>query len=159
MNRNIKLRKVHETDLKYFFNHQKDEEANYMVAFTYRDPNNWEEFIKHWKKILNNEKNIIRTILFENQIAGNILSFIMQGKREVGYWIGKDFWGNGITTFSLKLFLEEIKERPLFAHVAFDNIGSIRVLEKCGFIKIAEDNFFAKARDKEIQEFIFSLES
>jgi len=71
--------------------------------------------------------------------------------------LGKEFWGKGIGTVALKLFLMEVKKRPLFAHVAFDNIGSIRVLEKCGFIKIGEVKYFAKARDKEIIECLYLL--
>ncbi|MFN8426694.1 MAG: GNAT family N-acetyltransferase [Anaerolineales bacterium] len=30
--------------------------------------------------------------------AGSIGSWDMEGKREVGYWIGKEFWGKGIAT-------------------------------------------------------------
>ena len=149
-----KLRKLQESDLKTFFNFQQNEEANFMAAFISRDPKNWDEFINHWNKILSDDLNYIRTITYKNIVVGNMLSFLMFEQREIGYWIDKDYWGKGIATEALKLFLFEIKERPLFAHVAFDNIGSIKVLEKCGFTKIGEDKYFAKAREKEITEFI-----
>ena len=32
--------------------------------------------------------------------------------------------------------LAELRDRPLFAHVVEHNIGSIRVLEKCGFSNV-----------------------
>jgi RimJ/RimL family protein N-acetyltransferase len=82
----------------------------------------------------------------------------MQEQREVGYWIDKNYWGKGIATEALKLFLDEIKERPLYAHVAYDNIGSMKVLQKCGFIKIGDGKYFAKARNMEIDEIIFKVE-
>ena len=66
-------------------------------------------------------------------MAGNVVSFVQSGEREVGYWIGKEYWGKGVATQALSAFLDQIDTRPLYAHVARHNIGSIRVLEKCGF--------------------------
>ncbi|RYF99627.1 MAG: N-acetyltransferase, partial [Chitinophagaceae bacterium] len=40
---------------------------------------------------------------------------------------------------------------------AFDNIGSQKVLEKCGFTKIGNDRGFAHARQAEIEEYIYKL--
>jgi len=47
--------------------------------------------------------------------------------------------------------------RPIFGRVAFDNYGSQKVLEKCGFIKVGKDKGSANARQKEIEEFIYKL--
>ena len=47
--------------------------------------------------------------------------------------------------------------RPIFGRVAFDNFGSQKVLEKCGFVKIGLDKGFANARQTEIEEFIYKL--
>jgi RimJ/RimL family protein N-acetyltransferase len=153
----LTLRKVIDADLKIFFNQQRDKEANYMVAFNPRDPENLDEFMTHWQKILNDPNNIIRTIEVSGKVVGNIMSFIMFGKREIGYWIGKAHWGRGIATIALKNFVSNISERPLSAHVAFDNLGSISVLERCGFKQIGEDEYFSKTRDQNIKELIFEL--
>jgi RimJ/RimL family protein N-acetyltransferase len=75
----------------------------------------------------------LKTILYNGQVAGNMLSFVMEGKREVGYWIGREYWGRGLATEALKMFLEVEKTRPLYGVVAKHNIGSRRVLEKSGF--------------------------
>lgn len=48
--------------------------------------------------------------------------------------------------------------RPIHGYVAFDNSGSQRVLEKCGFRKIGSDRGFAKARQAEIEEYIYRLD-
>jgi hypothetical protein len=47
--------------------------------------------------------------------------------------------------------------RPLYARVAFDNVGSRRVLEKCGFRVIASERAYADARSGEIEEFVRRL--
>jgi RimJ/RimL family protein N-acetyltransferase len=49
-------------------------------------------------------------------------------------WIGRDHWGNGYATAALRAFLDVEHRRPLHAHVADHNVGSRRVLEKCGFV-------------------------
>lgn len=81
----------------------------------------------------------------------------MEGVTEVTYWIDRKFWGNGIWTSALKNFLAIENTRLIFGRVAFDNIGSLKVLENCGFVKIGNDRGFANARKAEIEEFIYKL--
>ncbi len=101
----------------------------------------------HWAKIMADESNILKTILFDGQVAGNIVGWESSGEWEVGYWIGKEYWGKGIATKALVLFLDLVKTRPLYAHVVKHNIASRRVLEKCGF----------KVTVEELEEFILKL--
>ena len=124
------LRDVAESDLPVFFEHQLDPEAIRMASFPARDRNT---FMAHWTRILSDETVFTKTILLDGRVAGNFVSFVHSGEREVGYWVGKEFWGKGIATQALSVFLDQIETRPLYAHVARHNIGSIRVLEKCGF--------------------------
>ncbi len=77
--------------------------------------------------------------------------------RKSADWIGQEFWGKGITTRALSIFLKNIDIRPLYARVVKDNIGSIKVLEKCGFVPFGEDRGFANARGEEVDELIFVL--
>src|SRR6266498_3846188 len=132
----IILRKVIDSDLPILFEHQADAVANQMAAFPARDK---ESFMAHWAKILMNESNIIKTILYNGQVAGTVMSFVMEGKREVGYWIGREYWGKGIATAALAEFLDLVEMRPLYGVVAKHNIGSQRVLEKCGFRMAGEE--------------------
>ncbi len=46
------LRNVVNDDLPIFFEYQLDQEANYMAAFTAKDPTNQEAFMAHWHRIL-----------------------------------------------------------------------------------------------------------
>jgi len=124
------LRDVVEADLPIFFEHQRDPEATRMALFLSRDE---AAFTTHWQGILANDELTKKTVLFEGEVAGNIVSFPRDGKQLVGYWIGREFWGKGLATQALAELLTELTVRPLYAEVAMTNLGSIRVLEKCGF--------------------------
>lgn len=130
MTSNILLRDVTEDDLPIFFEQQLDAAANYMAAFTARDPADRDVFMAHWTKILSDDTITIKTILFERQVVGNVLSYNVLsheervGHTEVGYWIGKPYWGKGIATSALSAFLAHIKVRPLYARAAKDNVAS-----------------------------------
>jgi RimJ/RimL family protein N-acetyltransferase len=153
----ILLRDVIEADLPVFFEQQLDPEANYMAAFTRKDAADKDAFMLHWARILGDEDIFIKTILYEGQVAGSVLSYVQMGDREVSYWIGKEYWGNGIATRALSELLGHIPMRPLYARAAKDNLASLRVLQKCGFKIIGEDKGFANARHAEIEEYILEL--
>lgn len=153
---NVLLRDVTEADLPIFFDHQLDPEANQMAAFPARDRH---AFMAHWTKILNDQTITKRTIVFDGQVAGNIVSFDHFGQREVGYWLGRPYWGKGVATRALAEFLRHLKSRPLYAHVAKHNIGSIRVLQKCGFTITGEDKVLSNAGGEEVEEYILKLEA
>ena len=109
-------------------------------------------------EILADETTINQTILFNGQVAGSVSSYEEEGKPEVTYWLGKEYWGKGIATWALTEFLtHHNKTRPIYARVAKDNLGSRRVLEKCGFAIIGESKGFANARGQEIEEFLLEL--
>ncbi|MFL6077831.1 MAG: GNAT family N-acetyltransferase [Mycobacteriales bacterium] len=128
----VGIREVADGDLAVFFEHQRDPEATAMAAFPARD---WDVFLAHWNKIRADESTLNRTVLVDGAVAGNMASWPMDGERFVGYWIGREYWGRGVATAALGLFLDEEPVRPLYAHVALHNAGSIRVLEKCGFAR------------------------
>ncbi|WP_164011409.1 GNAT family N-acetyltransferase [Pyxidicoccus trucidator] len=153
----VVLRDVTEADLSVFFEQQLDADANRMAAFTSRDPADRGAFMAHWARILGDAGIIKKTILVEGQVAGHVSSFEMLGHREVTYWLGRSFWGQGLATRALSALLEHEKVRPLHARAAKDNLGSLRVLEKCGFVITGEDKGFANARGAETEEFILVL--
>jgi RimJ/RimL family protein N-acetyltransferase len=153
----VLLRAVEESDLPFFYKMQLDADATYMAAFAAKDPSDMDAFTRHWNKILDDDTVLRRTILFTGQVVGNIASFERAGEREVCYWIEKEYWSRGIASMALKLFLSEVKLRPLFARAAKDNIASVRVLEKCGFKICGQDKGFANARGEEIEEVILTL--
>lgn len=152
---NLQLRDVQESDLVIFFEQQRDPLANQMAAFPARDK---DVFMAHWTKIMKDESTLLKTILFKGQVAGNLVSFVLAGQREVGYWLGREFWGKGIATRALQEFLRQIDERPLYAHVAKHNIGSLRVLEKCGFMLEGDDKNFSVVQGQRVEGLILKLD-
>jgi RimJ/RimL family protein N-acetyltransferase len=154
----IHLREVIAEDLDVFFDNQRDPEANRMAAFTAKDPSDREAFDRHWKRILADGQIILRTILYDDQVADSVLSYVEAGEREVSYWLGRKYWGKGIATQALTQYLDLVKERPLHARAAKDNLASLRVLDKCGFRISGEDRGYANARGEETEEYILILE-
>ena len=150
----VHLRAVMEDDLPIFFEDQLDPDAIQMAAFPARDRN---AFMAHWAKILGDDTIAKKTILFDGLVAGNIVSFEHSGKQEVGYWLGKEYWGKGLATRALAEFLDHVTTRPLYAHVAKHNIASIRVLEKCGFTISGEDKEFSSADGQVVEGYILML--
>ena len=155
-NDNIELRGVRPADIPIFFEHQQDVIASEMAAFHARDR---ESFNAHWTRLLDDPAVAARTVLFERRVAGNVVSFVHDGQREVGYWLGRAFWGKGIATQALAAFLHEESFRPLYGYVAKHNTGSMRVLEKCGFGLIGEDPAFTTLNGVDVPGFILRLDT
>jgi len=132
----VTLRDVADEDIPILFEQQADAGAARMAAFPSRDR---EAHAAHWEKIRANASMCARTILAGDRVAGNIGSFDRDGLRLVGYWLGREYWGRGIASRALALFLAVERTRPLHAYVAKHNAGSIRVLEKNGFVKVRDD--------------------
>jgi RimJ/RimL family protein N-acetyltransferase len=146
------LRNVLEADLPTFFVYQLDPEANAMAAFTAKDPTDQDAFMAHWHRIMADPTTIIRTIVVDGQVAGSVFSYEDAGHVEVSYWLGKIYWGQGLATRALATFLAHANPiRPIYARAAKDNIGSLRVLAKCGFTIIGEDKGFANARGRRLR--------
>jgi RimJ/RimL family protein N-acetyltransferase len=123
------LRDVIEDDIPVFFDQQNEPEAIRMAVWL---PREREAFFEHWRNILSADGLVAKTIVSDDDVAGNITSWERDGKRYVGYWIGQEYWGRGLATRALAELVEELGP-PLYAEVATTNVGSIRVLEKCGF--------------------------
>ena len=108
-----------------------------MAAFPARE---WDAFMSHWRhKVLGNLATETRTILVDEQVAGYVASWQQDGRRLVGYWVGREYWGRGVARAALDEFLRTHEHhRPIHACVALSNARSIRVLEKCGFQRVGE---------------------
>jgi RimJ/RimL family protein N-acetyltransferase len=151
----VTLRQTVASDLAVLFAHQRDPEAARLAAFPSRT---WQEFSAHWTTVLGDSSAITSTILVEGDVAGYVTSWTDAGTRKIGYWLGRAFWGKGVATIALARFTRQMTVRPLTAHVAISNTPSIRVLEKCGFVRVG----VAVAPDEQsaadaVDELIFEL--
>lgn len=131
----IHLRDVREDDLDTLYEQQSDPIGRAMAVFGGRDR---EPFMANWRKIMSDDEAVARAVIVDDVVAGNMMSWSRDGKRYVGYWLGREFWGQGIATTALQALCTEIAERPLFALVVDTNAGSKRVLHKAGFVATSD---------------------
>lgn len=148
------LREVRATDLPTLFAHQADPETCRMAVVNPRDE---AAFDAHWAKILSDPSNIARVIVADGALVGQISCFKLEGQDAVGYWIGREHWGRGYATRGLALLLEAVEIRPLHARAARWDVGSIRVLEKCGFVLTGYQHMPASERFPECEEAFLML--
>jgi RimJ/RimL family protein N-acetyltransferase len=81
-------------------------------------------------------------IVVDGVVGGNISlhpgTDIERISAELGYWLGRPFWGRGIITEAVQATtrygFEELKLRRVFSVPLARNVASARVLEKCGFV-------------------------
>ena len=156
MSNDVILREVIDSDIPVFFEHQADEEASRMAAFPIRERS---AFHAHWDKIRGDPHAVVRTILVGGAVAGNIGSYDQNGRRLVGYWIGRAFWGKGVATRALASMLLVDPARPMYAFVAQHNQGSIRVLEKCNFVQVGKEKGVSIDGGPPADEFLMMLAS
>ncbi len=126
-----------------------------MAAFPARGR---KAFMAHWRRIVNDDSILKQTIVADGEVAGNIVKYDSFGEAEVGYWLGRNYWDQGVATRGLAAFLSQVDERPLYAHVAKHNIASRRVLEKCGFTICGEDKRYAHDGEEPADEFVLRLD-
>lgn len=136
MTPDVSLREVTEPDLTWFISQQLE--------------------VGRLRQELSNPDTKVRTISADGQVVGYIGHFKRKGRPEISYWIARQKRGNGFATCAVQQFLTEIEVRPLFARAAKDNHASIRVLQKCGFLVVAQDRFVA-VEGREVEEFVFAL--
>ena len=134
----VELREARDDEVEVLFENQSDPDSNAMAGV---EGKSREDFFAHRERVTANPENVLRVIVLDGgEIAGDIVSWRTEsGGRELGYRIGQKYWGRGIATAALTAFTAEIIERPLYAHVVHWNPGSMRVLEKCGFERLPED--------------------
>jgi len=155
----VSLRDTQPGDVAVFYHQQRDPEANRMAAFTSRDPYDRAAFEAHWMKILADSGIVMKTILADGQVAGYVGHHSWFGDPEVSYWLGREFWGRGVASSALAQFLRQAVLRPLYGRVAKDNLASLRVLEKCGFVRTGQSREFSNARGEEVDELILILKA
>jgi RimJ/RimL family protein N-acetyltransferase len=153
----IGLRTLDDSDLDDLFRMMSDPAAVEMAAFTPEDPSDRTAFVAHQARVRANPEVTRRAVTSDGRLVGMIASFVRVGDTEITYWIDRPFWGLGIATEALTLFLTIIPVRPLYGRVAIDNAGSRRVLEKAGFRQVGSEISYASGRRAEIEEAILRL--
>ncbi|MBG0831885.1 GNAT family N-acetyltransferase [Planomonospora sp. ID67723] len=153
----IHLRPVEDADHDQIFEMMRDPESVKMAAFTAADPDDRAAFTAHMRKVLGDPEVCQRAITRDGDLVGTIASFVVEGDREITYWLDRSVWGQGIASRALSLFLAQTATRPLFARAASDNTGSLRVLAKAGFHVVGTESSYAHGRGGDIDETVLRL--
>ncbi|MFJ7199599.1 MULTISPECIES: GNAT family N-acetyltransferase [unclassified Streptomyces] len=131
MSDQVRLRDVELADLEVFFAQEHDPEAARRSKFP---PRERDAFMTHWTtRVLGDPAVFVQAVTVDGALAGNLAAWWDEDRRFIGYWFGRQYWGRGIGTRALALFLEREKARPLHADPFLGNTGSVRLLEKHGF--------------------------
>ena len=96
-------------------------------------------FLEH---VATHHRPTVWAIDVDGEAVGGIgivpMSDVERISAEIGYWLGESFWGRGIVTDALEGVTREVFRvfdvMRIFALPFADNIGSIRVLEKVGYV-------------------------
>lgn len=150
----VALRPMEDRDLDPVFEQMRDPQSVHMAAFTAADPDDRVAFDAHMAMVRAAPGITHRIVTCDGQLAGHVASFVVDGDTEVTYWIGRPWWGRGIASRALELLLELVPARPLHARAASDNVASLRVLAKAGFVPVGREISHAPARGAEIEETI-----
>jgi RimJ/RimL family protein N-acetyltransferase len=153
----LTIRKAQESDFEALYQLQLDPEYNRMAAFGAAVPEDRIAFMNHKNKISHDPSCLFYAIELDLEPIGTIGSFFFDGERDLGYGIAKEHWGKGLATRAVQAFVLIEPIRPLSARAAIHNLGSIRVLEKCGFAYVRSDHGFSDFLQTTVEERIFSL--
>lgn len=110
-----------------------------------------------WARFYADPSIITRTIQYSGAVAGYVMSYQSEERVEIAYWVDPEHWGKGVATEAVRLFLEEFPSKPLYARAVDDNVGSVRVLEKNGFVPYRSEPGFANVRGMIVDETLFIL--
>ena len=151
----VQLRDVVEADLEALYQDQADPEAHRMAEHPPRDR---DAFFAHWRQnVLGDPAVVNKAILCDGDLAGYVVCYESDARWTVGYWIHKTHWGRGLATTALRQLITELPQRPLYAWVAKSNVGSRRVVEKCGFVVAREGLGPGAAPGEQVEEYLFEL--
>ncbi len=155
----VALRLVDDSDLDALFEQMRDPESVRMAAFVSGDPDDRAAFDLHMAKVRTSPEVTHRAVTLDGRLVGSVASFVIDSDTEVTYWIDRSFWGQGIAGRALGLLLESVRARPMFARAASDNVRSLKVLQRAGFVTVGTEISFANGRNTEIEETILRLDA
>jgi 8-oxo-dGTP diphosphatase len=99
------------------------------------------EFVAHAAQALAEGSEYVLAIerLADRRLVGCVGFFFEAGTPQIGYWIGRPFWGRGLATETVRrlvrLLFEDFAAEAVGAEAMAENAASARVLEKAGFTR------------------------
>lgn len=140
----ILLRRWHEEDAESLYTYASDPEVGPRAGWPpHKSVEESREIIRTmfagegmWAVVLASSDEAIGCVGYLASDASNLA--ITDGQCEVGYWIARPYWGNGICTEAMRMIVDycfKVKGfSTLWGSHFPDNPASRRVMEKCGFV-------------------------
>ncbi len=162
----VTLELIKESDIEALYPLGNDKDVSWMSGGGLTYPLTYEEFRTKKTITLSVAIGELETyvIRWGNKPVGSIGYFRREidNPLEIGYWIGKEYWGMGIVSKALKLALDAMRKSgiqgKLIATTMADNIGSQHILLKCGFFETGTEVFPSLARGMDVKGVHFALE-
>ncbi len=142
------LRPWHESDAEILYYYAKDEEVGPRAGWA---PH---QSVDESRDVINNVFHNATTWAIVLRETGKVVGAIGYGpscdcdlparpdEPTVGYWVGKEYWNQGICTEALALLIDRVVNhtgiKSLVSGHYVDNPASGRVMEKCGFVATGE---------------------
>jgi len=140
----VSIRPLRFSDAPYLYENVKDKE---IVTWTVSIPHPYPKdgALKFVRKVRYNiEKKKAYAFGIVLKETGTVIGVVelmaldwRDKNAEIGYWLGRKYWAEGLMTEAVRLILEfgfgNLKLHRIYAKLFKENTGSVRVLEKCGF--------------------------
>jgi [ribosomal protein S5]-alanine N-acetyltransferase len=135
----IELRKFEQKDETLLVSYLNDEAQTLFLSA--RLPQPYTSEAAHWWVNTGSKIGIVYAIIHNGIFVGSISAipgeFEKQKTAEIGYWVARSYWGKGIASEALQKFTDFLFENTDFirlnASVFEGNLGSAKVLQKCGY--------------------------
>ncbi|MGV8837462.1 GNAT family N-acetyltransferase [Cellvibrio sp.] len=135
----IELRKFEQKDETLLVSYLNDEAQTHFLSA--RLPQPYTNEAAHWWVNTGSKIGVVYAIIHNGIFVGSIGAipgeFEKQKTAEIGYWVARSYWGKGIASEALQKFTDFLFENTDFirlnASVFEGNLGSAKVLQKCGY--------------------------
>jgi len=140
----ILIRRLRRSDAEAIYQNIKNRDVSrWLLTVPYPYPKDGAvKYIRKSKRQWQKRTNFFFAICLEETgelLGGGGLKCVddCNQRAEMGYWLGKKHWNQGLATEAAGLFskfaFEHLKLHRVYAHIFESNVASGRVLEKCGF--------------------------
>jgi len=94
-------------------------------------------------------------VYLDGTLAGEAGCFRTKtGQLEIGYMVGKNWWGQGLASRIIPMIVQRIKasgyQGAILGTVFKDNPASQKVIKRCGFVKTGEGYYASKGRGENV---------
>ena len=142
----FKLRPIERKDKKSLAKHANNKKISDNLRDRFPHPYT-EEDAEWFINFVLSDNDPVKVFVIEiNKEAAGVISVfpdedIYRLNAEIGYWLGEEHWGKGIMTAVLKTTVkyafENLAIKRIYATPFVSTTGSIKILEKAGFIQEA----------------------